>query len=516
MASDGKRPKHSKVLNRETYQEAAHELRVASAHLWKWALFPFAVFATALLVALYVVNAFVPALWYMRVYFYLFAVTQIGMITQFFLYINYRKIKYDMGNNYTKPVPESEVSVIVSSYNEPVEILEKTLQAIRAYFTGTVFLADDSTEDVKRIADLALKYETVFLHRKNRKGFKAGAINNALKAVNTPYVILLDSDAVPTGDFFEISRSYIPHYDFVQFPQFYGNKDASYVSKGAYAQQVPFMFRIMPLRSQRGSAFMLGTNLIFKKESVLKVGGFDEDSITEDLSTSLKMHEAGCKSVYVNRTVVSNTAPETLRSYFTQQERWAKGTLGVFRHISYSSREKLGLTVYSDYLIGSSWYIYGFAFLFMSLSVFMFAVFEIEFLLVPYITYLTLFVPYLVLTLLIYYTTLHETGHGLREMYLNMSFNAICFPIYIKALSMAIYKKGDLFKRTPKKLGKPKGYAKYIHISPQLALITMLMTSIFVNVTQIIVGYHRIQSIFNAAWGIFYVSLLMPIYLYPY
>ena len=513
----GEKPKwYSNLFQPRFYVKTAHEIRVATATFWKWALFPFSLVATGLVISLYMDNIFVPSIWYMRVYFYFFFVTQVWMITQFFLYLNYRKIKYDLGNKYSDPVPDKDVTVIIASFNEPVEILERTVLAVRTNFSGKVVIADDSTDDVQSITLMARKYHVALMHRDKRGGFKAGAINNVLKYVKTPYVILLDSDAVPSPEFFSISQSYIRHYDFVQFPQYYENRKASYVALGAYAQQVPFMFRIMPLRSQRGSAFMLGTNLIFNKESVERVGGFDEASITEDLSTSLKMHEAGCKSVYVNRKVVSNSAPETLRAFFTQQERWAKGTLGVFRKITETGRRKLGFKIYFDYFVGSSWYLYGFAFLFMSLSVFLFAVFQVQFLMVNYLTYITLFVPYLVLTLLIYYTTILETGHGAKEVFLNMSFNAICFPIYIKALLLALSRKNVLFNRTPKKMGKSSEIRRYRSISPQLTLITMLLTSVFVSITEAIVDYHRIEATFNAIWGIFYISLLIPIYLYPY
>lgn len=516
MGPDGKSSWLSRLLHPEIHIRSAHDMRVATAGLWKWALFPFSLVATGLLVALYVDNLFVPAVWYMRLYFYFFILAQIWMITQFFLYLNYRRIDYDIGQKYTDPVPDSEVTVIISSFNEPVEILENTVRSVRENFSGKIFLADDSTEDKESISRMALRYRVAYMHREVRSGYKAGAINNVLKYVKTPYVVLLDSDAVPSAEFFFISKSYIRHYDFVQFPQNYGNRTASYVALGAYAQQVPFMFRIMPLRSQRGSAFMLGTNLIFNKDSVMKVGGFDEKSITEDLSTSLLMHEAGSKSVYVNRKVVTNAAPENLRAFFTQQERWAKGTLGVFRQISRMGRRKLGFKAYFDYFVGSSWYLYGFAFLFMSLSVFLFAVFQVQFLKVNYITYITLFVPYIILTLLIYYTTILETGHGAKEIFLNMSFNAICFPIYIKALMLAMLSRNSMFNRTPKKLGKTSDIKKYRSISPQLILITMLLTSFFVNVTEAIYNYHRLEAIFNAVWGIFYISLLVPIYLYPY
>lgn len=516
MEKDEKKSRLSGLLNPGFYVKSAHDIRVATAAFWKWALFPFSVVAAGLVLSLYLDNLFVPSVWYMRLYFYFFFVTQIWMMTQFFLYLNYRRIRYDFGDRFHEPVPDKQISVIISSFNEPVEVLEKTLVAVRENFTGKVFVADDSTEDVDRLFELTRKYRVAFLHRKNRQGYKAGAINNAMRYVRTPYVILLDSDAIPTGEFFEISRSYIPHYDFVQFPQYYENRYDSYISNGAYAQQIPFMYRIMPLRGQRGTAFMLGTNVILKMSSVSNVGGFDEESITEDLSTSLLMHEKGFKSVYVKKNVVKNSAPDTLRAYFTQQERWAKGTLGVFRKISSTGVRKMGLKAYFDYYVGASWYLYGFAFLFMSLSVVFFALFQAAFLLIPYLTYVSLFLPYFILTLLIYYTTVLETGHGVKEMFLNMSFNAICFPIYIKSFAAAIFNKQVLFNRTPKNLQKSQSIKRYIRIAPQLALLTLLLTSIMVSGTEVVLGFHPLEATFNAVWGFFYFSLLVPVYLFPY
>lgn len=516
MDRESHRSRLSALFAPRLYVKTMHEIRVATAAFWKWALFPFSLVATGMVISLYLDNFFVPSIWYMRIYFYFYFVTQIWLITQFFLYLNYRRIRYDLGDRFNDPVPDREVTVIVTSYNEPLNIIEETVSAIREHFTGKVVVADDSSEGLEELGKFLLLKRVALFHRNERKGFKAGAINNVLKYVRTPYVVLLDSDAVPTAEFFRIAKSYIRSYDFVQFPQYYGNKMATYVSRGAYAQQVPFMYRIMPLRSQRGSAFMLGTNVMFRRDSIGGVGGFDEKSITEDLSTSLKVHEKGGSSVYINKNTVINSAPENLRSYFTQQERWAKGTLGIFRQISTEGRRKMGFRTYFDYFVGSSWYLYGFAFLFTSLSVFFFALFHAEFLKVQYITYVVLFVPYIFLTFLIYYTTVLETGHGIREVFLNMSFNAICFPIYIKALVLSLFKKNVLFKRTPKKLEKTTEMRKYFAILPQLTLLTLLLTSVMVCLTDIIRGYYPIESAFNAIWGIFYISLLMPIYLYPY
>lgn len=479
-----------------------------------WAIFPFFVFAAALVVAFYLDDLFIINVWYIRAYFYAFFSAQIWLLAQFYLYVSMRPPRLDYGDRFSDRMDDNALTVIVLCYNEPMNVLERTLRETRRLFSGKIILADDSTINKGAIRSLALKYKVAHYFRGSRRGYKAGAINDSIAHVKTAYVALLDCDAVPTKKFFDIGLSYARRYELVQFPQFYENRGKNTVTRGAYAQQIPFMYRIMPLRSSRNSAFMLGTNLIFKTDAIRKLGGFDEESVTEDLSTSVKFHEEGFSSIYIVRNTVNNSAPESLRSYFIQQKRWSQGTSGVFKKFLTVQERKLSIFRYADYFIGSSWYMYGIVFPLLVLSVFIFSVWGISFIFINPVIYYILYLPFILTSFAIFYITIAETGHGLRDMFYNLSFNAICFPIYMKGLLKGFLGNNRGFVRTPKENEPSRG--RYRAIMPQLALLTIVMTSMMVSGVDIVSGIERIPSVFNLIWASFYFALLAPIYIYPY
>ena len=479
-----------------------------------WFLFPFFIFSAAMVIAFYMVDFFIINIWYIRAYFYAFFAAQIWLLAQFYLYVSMKPPPLDFGTRYKDRMPDKVLTVLVSCYNEPAEIIEKTLKSIRETFSGKVILVDDSTVGYDLNRKIALKYRVAHYRRGNRRGFKAGALNDIMRFVRTEYIALLDSDAMPTQSFFDIGLAYARRYEVVQFPQYYYNRNRNTVSKGSYAQQIPFMYRIMPLRSSRNSAFMLGTNLIFNRKSIEDLGGFDEHSVTEDLSTSVKFHEKGNRSIYITRNTVMNMAPESLRSYFIQQKRWSTGTIGVFRSFITDRRRSLKVHRYADYLIGSSWYLYGFVFPLLASSVFIFSIFRISFIFVNALLYYTLYLPFLLLSFGIYYLTIVQTGHGVKELFYNLSFNAVSFPIYAKGVIKGLSGSKYQFERTPK--DKSNSDKKYRTILPQLTLLVILLTSMMMSGFDAIDGIQRIPSIFNFIWATFYFSLLAPVYMYPY
>src|SRR6185295_5712470 len=96
---------------------------------------------------------------------------------------------------------------------------------------------------------------------------------------------------------------------------------------------------------------------------------FDETSVTEDFATSVRLHAGGWKTAYVNQTYVVGMGPETLPAYFTQQMRWAMGTLAVGLRIFRQLLKKPGALragQWWEYLMSGTYYFVGFAnFIFM-------------------------------------------------------------------------------------------------------------------------------------------------------
>ena len=77
------------------------------------------------------------------------------------------------------------------------------------------------------------------------------------------------------------------------------------------------------------SMFCCGTNVVFRRAALDRVGGFPENSLTEDFELSLGLHEAGWSSSYVPEVLASGLGPEDLASYVSQQHRWARGCVSA-------------------------------------------------------------------------------------------------------------------------------------------------------------------------------------------
>lgn len=149
--------------------------------------------------------------------------------------------RLDLGTRYKDCMPDSTLTILVACYDEPPKIVEKTLKPIRSVFTEKIILVDDSTIGIEQNWEIALTYWVAHYQRDHRRGFNAGALNDIMRFVRTPYIALLDSDAIPTKAFFDIGLSYARRYEIVQFLQYYYNRNKNTVSKGSYAQNIPFM-----------------------------------------------------------------------------------------------------------------------------------------------------------------------------------------------------------------------------------------------------------------------------------
>jgi cellulose synthase (UDP-forming) len=96
---------------------------------------------------------------------------------------------------------------------------------------------------------------------------------------------------------------------FVQTPQYYVNRDSSKVSKTAFSQQSTFYTNVSEGKSVSNAMFACGTNIVLRVSALRDVGGFDEESVTEDFATSFKLHVRGYSSYYYNNVFVEGMYP---------------------------------------------------------------------------------------------------------------------------------------------------------------------------------------------------------------
>ncbi|MGC9051994.1 glycosyltransferase [Pyrobaculum sp.] len=251
--------------------------------------------------------------------------------------------------------PTFRVAVFIPVYNEDPELVKGTIRSIKSALRGRgeVYVVDDSTDRElrQRIEKACAEVNAVYFHRGERRGFKAGALNDALRKFGRgyEYVAVFDADQRPADNFFDVVMSFFRDgVAFVQAPQLYSELQSP-MARAAWHQQLPFLRVVM--RARHGSsAFSLGSGTVFKTEALVKAGGFVEDVITEDLATSIKIHELGFSSAYIDAELLwYGEPPITASAYIIQQTRWA---FGSFQSFPILIKSKLPLKYYIDYLSG--------------------------------------------------------------------------------------------------------------------------------------------------------------------
>jgi cellulose synthase (UDP-forming) len=202
-----------------------------------------------------------------------------------------------------------------------------------------------------------------YVRRLTNHGAKAGNVNHALSLAKGDFFVILDADFVPKPLFLHETAPFFidPKVAFVQTPQTYGNL-TSLVARGAGYMQAVFYRFIQPGRNRFNAAFCVGTNVIYRRTAIDEIGGVVTDSKSEDVWTSLHLHERGWKSIYIPMTLAVGDAPETIEAYSKQQLRWATGGFEIlFQHNPLSPKRKLTMDQRLQYLVTATHYLTGIA-----------------------------------------------------------------------------------------------------------------------------------------------------------
>jgi cellulose synthase (UDP-forming) len=257
------------------------------------------------------------------------------------------------------PPVERSVDVVVATCGEPLAVLERTVAAAVAIRgEHQTFVLDDA--DRAEVAALADRLGARYRARRERRGAKAGNLNDALADLDGELVALFDADHVPRADFLErtAGRFADPRVAFVQTPQAYRNAAASEVADGAHEQQAIFYGPICRGKDGLGAAFCCGTNVVFRRAALRDVGGFDERSLVEDFVTSIRLHRRGWRSVYHPEVLAEGLGPATLRAYGRQQFRWAYGSIAALLALE-PLRGGLTAAQRFQHLLASTFYLIG-------------------------------------------------------------------------------------------------------------------------------------------------------------
>lgn len=227
----------------------------------------------------------------------------------------------------------ANIDVFVTVYGEDLDIIRRTVQAARDMMGSheTYILDDGKSAAVMALAgELNVKY----IRRKGNEGSKAGNINHALSLTDGEYFAIFDADFAASQRFLYETMPFFENENvaFVQTPQYYENT-RNVISKGAGFMQHVFYALILPGKNRFNAAFCVGTNVVFRRSATDTIGGIYQKSKSEDIWTSILLHEKGYESVYIPTVLAIGRTPDTIEAYSKQQLRWATGAFEIlFRH----------------------------------------------------------------------------------------------------------------------------------------------------------------------------------------
>jgi cellulose synthase (UDP-forming) len=388
------------------------------------------------------------------------------------------------------------VDAFIPTYNEPVHVVERTVRAAVAMtYPHQTFVLDDGNRS--EIGEMARRLGAEWITRADNKGAKAGNINHALERTAGTFFAVFDADHAPHPQFLDQMVPYMedPRMAFVQAPQYYCNREQTYVAGGAMDQQEIFFGPICRGKGGLGAVFCCGTNMVMRREAVAEVGGFQEGSVVEDAVTSLELHTRGWHSQYVDEHLADGLAPEDLGAYLSQQRRWARGNLEMLLQRNVMARH-MPFRIRFQYVWSALYYLTGLSSLvYFSLPV-LFLLFGIQTVSARSTDFIAHFLPYIFVTIFI---LARSTEGQLRFRAIQFSYGL--FPVFLGALWSVVSGGRARFIVTPK---VRKEGSFYHLIVPQIAVITVSALAIAVGFAH----YAGVSTITNSSWALFNIIML--------
>lgn len=365
------------------------------------------------------------------------------------------------------------VDAFVTVAGEPADIVELTVRSVAAmrHPRLTLWILDDGKSP--EVAAIAARYGAMYLTRPDRRGAKAGNINNALTHAGGDFVVIFDADHAPVPSFLERTMALFDDESvaFVQTPQAYRNRDVNRVAAGAHEQQAIFYGPILRGKDAVGAVFSCGTNVVFRRKALDQIDGIPEDSITEDLRISLVLLRHRWTSRYVPEILAHGLGPVDVGSYFKQQLRWARGGLEIlFRHKPFYAKMGMGRAI--QYGLSFLYWFTGWAYLGYVILPLCFLFLGLRPVQVPN-EYPIHFLPYVFATLL---TMVYASGFTIT--FRALWFTLASFPVHVAALFASLFGRASRFVVTPKVIGRRSFGAVW----PQIGLLAALLAAIPVGI----------------------------------
>jgi len=268
--------------------------------------------------------------------FMLVVVSMYGLhryVIVFLYYRNRKKTPTPAGQFETLP----RVTIQLPMYNERMvarRIIEGACEIDYPRDLLQIQVLDDSTDETREIARAAVDearaagFDIEYIHRDNRMGYKAGALENGLRTATGEFITIFDADFLPEPTMLKRSIQYFtdPKVCVVQTRWDHLNRDDSMLTRS----QAIFLdghFAIEHVARNRSERFMSfnGTAGTWRKQAIADAGGWQHDTLTEDLDLSYRAQLRGWTFVFLPDLTAPAELPPEMMAFKAQQFRWTKG-----------------------------------------------------------------------------------------------------------------------------------------------------------------------------------------------
>ncbi len=241
------------------------------------------------------------------------------------------------------------VTVQLPIFNERY-VIERLVDAVSQFEYARDLLdiqvLDDSTDETRDVARACVERYAAeglpisYIHRTNREGYKAGALENGLKTARGEFVCIFDADFIPAPDFLRRTIPYFVNPDggetigMVQTRWTYLNSEYSLLTKVETILLDGHFVIEHGGRSRRGTFFNFnGTAGVWRRKAIDSAGGWEHDTLTEDTDLSYRAQLKGWKFLYLPEIECASELPVDMNGFKAQQARWAKGLMQTAKKI---------------------------------------------------------------------------------------------------------------------------------------------------------------------------------------
>jgi cellulose synthase/poly-beta-1,6-N-acetylglucosamine synthase-like glycosyltransferase len=239
------------------------------------------------------------------------------------------------------------VTVQLPLYNE-MYVVERLLDSVALIRYPRdryqIQVLDDSTDETqeicrRKIAELQARYPELdieYIHRVDRTGFKAGALDNGMRTAKGELILIFDADFLPRAEILEQTVDHFvdPRVAVVQCRWEHINRDFSALTE-VQALMLDGHFIMEHAGRNRGDRFFNfnGTAGMWRRSAIVDAGGWQHDTLTEDMDLSYRAQLRGWRFVYLPEVAAPAELPVEMSAFKTQQFRWAKGSMQVAKKL---------------------------------------------------------------------------------------------------------------------------------------------------------------------------------------